>query len=302
MSSPRSLVDDYLAERSLYVASSTVANDITHLERFFEFLDKWGVDHVGLISFETLDAYRHSLETLPGKRGKIVSDAFKHAALKVPRFFLNWASCRGLTLVDFSLYPLPHRTANEIFVPTIEQVKMLLEAPNPNCPSGRRDRLVMESFYTLGLRRRESHRLSIGDLNFHQQTVRVLGKRQRERLLPLSSRLCGLINHYLKEMRPRLRPFPDEQALWVSPQNGTRLGFTYLRDIVRRNSSRLGLQIYPHLLRHACATHMLEAGAGLKHIQAFLGHDSPSSTERYAKVTGPELRKEFDRCHPRARS
>ena len=302
MSSPRSLVDDYLAERSLYVASSTVANDITHLERFFEFLDGHGVEHVGLISFETLDAYRHSLETLPGKRGKIVSDAFKHAALKVPRFFLNWASCRGLTLVDFSLYPLPHRTAKDISVPTVQQVSMLLDVPDTSRPQGWRDRLVLESFYTLGLRRRESHRLSIGDLNLSRQTVRVVGKRQRQRLLPLSDRLCQLLTEYLKRMRPQLRPFPDEQALWVSPQNGTRLGFTYLRDIVRRNSSRLGLQIYPHLLRHACATHMLEAGAGLKHIQAFLGHDSPSSTERYTKVTGPELRKEFDRCHPRARS
>lgn len=302
MSSPRSLVDAYLVERSLYVSSSTVTNDIFHLERFFEFLDSRGLDHVGLVSFDHLDAYRRQLETVPGKRGKIVSDTFKHKSLQVPRFFLNWVSCRGLTLVDFSLYPLPHRTANEILVPTVQQVNMLLEAPDPTKPAGWRDRLVLESFYTLGLRRRESHRLSIGDLNFNQQTVRVVGKRQRQRLLPLSDRLCQLLAMYLKEMRPRLRPFPDEQALWISPQSGTRLGFTYLRDIVRRNASRLGLQIYPHLLRHACATHMLEAGATLKHIQAFLGHDSPSSTERYAKVTGPELRKEFDRCHPRARS
>jgi integrase/recombinase XerD len=300
VSSPRELMEPYLAERSLYVSASTVTGDLFHLSRFVDELEDKGLSHVGLITFEVLDRYRHQLDTVPGERGSLYSDAFKHKALQVPRLFLLWSFREGHTLVDFSSYPLPHRTLPEIEVPSVEQVRKLLEAPDASRPPGRRDRLILESFYTLGLRRRESHRLDIGDLNFTQQTVRVVGKRQRERLLPLSQRLCRLLADYLKESRPYLRPFPGEQALWVSPQNGTRLSYTYLRSIVWRNSQKLGLgKIYPHLLRHACATHMLEAGAKLEQIQAFLGHNVPSSTERYAQVTDAELRREFERCHPR---
>lgn len=293
-------MEPYLLERSLTVSASTVTGDLFHLGRFVEDLEDKGVTHVGHISFELLNCYRQKLDTVTGKRGSLYSGAFKHKALQVARLFLLWSFREGHTLVDFSSYPLPHRTLPEIEVPTVEQVRMLLEAPDASSPQGKRDRLILEFFYTLGLRRRESHRLDMGDLNFNQQTIRVMGKRQRERLLPLSQRLCRLLADYLKETRPYLRPFPEEQALWVSPQNGTRLGYTYLRNIVWLNSQKLGLgKIYPHLLRHACATHMLEAGAKLGQIQAFLGHSVPSSTERYAQVTDAELKREFQRCHPR---
>lgn len=301
MSSPRELLEPYLQERALAVSASTVTGDLFHLNRFFGFLKRCRVFHVGKVEFQLLDRYRRELETKPGRRGSPLSQAFKHKALHTVRLFLCWACGAGHTLVDFERYPLPHRTLPEIVVPTVEQVKRLLEAPDSHSPSGRRDRMVLESFYALGLRRRESHRLDIGDLHFTKQTVRVLGKRQRERILPLSDRLCTLLGSYLKESRPRLRPFPDEQALWVSPQTGTRLSYTYLRDIVTRYARELGLQgLYPHVLRHAAATHMLEGGAKLSQIQAFLGHTVPSSTERYAQVTDDELKAEYRRCHPRS--
>ena len=302
MSSPRALLESFLAERALYVSASTACGDLFYLQRFLEFLEERKVKRVGAVSLEMLEAYRHRLNTVPGKRGEQLSEAYKHRALHVPRLFMMWALREGHTLVDFERFPLPHRTLPEIVVPTVAQVEMLLNAPDPNSPPGRRDRLVLESFYTLGLRRRESHRLNIEDLNLSQQTVKVMGKWSRERVLPLSSRLCRLLSEYLKEARPYLRPFPEERALWVSPQNGTRLGYTYIRDIVWRNSEKLGLgKIYPHLLRHACATHMLEAGAKLEHIQAFLGHSVPSSTERYTQVTDSELQKVHRHFHPRAR-
>jgi len=301
MSSARALIEPYLEERALYVSASTVTGDLFHLHRFVEYLEESGLPHVGQVNFETLDEYRRRLDTVPGKRGTLASGAFKHKALQVPRFFMNWASSRGLALLDFSSYPLPIRTQAEIMVPTVDQVEKLLEAPDERFPQGRRDRLILEFFYTLGLRRRECHRLELGDLNLTRRTVRVMGKRRRERLLPLSDRLCRLLGAYLKESRPYLRPLPEEQALWISSQTGSRLGFGSLRAIVWRSSEKLGLgRLYPHLLRHACATHMLEAGAKLEQIQAFLGHNVPDSTARYAQVTHEELKREFRRCHPRA--
>ncbi len=302
MSSPRELLEFFLVERSLYVAEVTVQGDRRYLESFFAFLDSVGADHIGMVDFECLARYREHLERQSGRWGRGFGNAFIHKSMQVPRLFLNWAFSNGHTLVDFTLYPLPHRVSAEIEVPTVDQVKQLLAAPDTSTPSGLRDFLILEFYYTLALRRRESHRLDLSDIKLTRKTVRVVGKKSRERLLPLSDRLCVEIDRYLRESRPQLRPYPDEQAFWISPQNGGRLGYTYLREIVHRHSKRLGLKIYPHLLRHASATHLLEGGAELPHIQAFLGHSNPNSTERYAKVQPLELKAEFERCHPRARS
>lgn len=303
MPSPRELLEPFLVERALYVAEGTVKHDRFHLELFFGFLDSRRVREVGAVTFEHLDAYAFHLETEPGKRGRIASPPHKQKALQVSRLFLSWASCRGLSLVDFELYELPHSVrVTTVAVPSVEQVTRLLEAPDTSHPQGRRDNLILESFYTLGLRRRECHRLSLGDISLGKRTLRVLGKRQRERLMPLSDRLTELFSRYLHEDRERLRPNPGEEALWVSPQTGGRLSFTYLRNVVGRYAKKLGLgNIYPHLLRHACATHMLEGGATLQEVQLFLGHSSPASTERYAHVSNEELKAVFLASHPRGR-
>lgn len=304
MPSPRELLEPYLVERALYVAEATVSHDRFHLGLFFEFLDSRSVHEVGAVTFQDLDAYSHHLDTVPGKRGKTASPAHKQKALQVSRLFLSWACCAGHSLVDFERYQLPHRVRVEMVeVPSVEQVKKLLEAPDTSRPQGRRNRLVLESFYTLGLRRRESYQLSLSDISLSKRTVRVLGKRRRERTLPLTDRLTELFRRYLQEDRPRLRPNPGEEALWVSPQTGNRLSFTYLRVVVGGYAKKLGLgNIYPHLLRHACATHMLEGGATLQEIQLFLGHSSPNSTERYAHVGAEELKAVFKACHPRCRN
>ena len=301
MSSPRELLAPYLEERGLYVSAFTVRDDRFHLMRFFRFLDRQGVSHVGTVDLETLGAYQRYLETVPGERGKLASEAYLYKSLSLPKAFLRWALRRGLTLNDVESFPLPHRTHPEPKIPTVEQVKKLLDATHTGSPQGKRDSLILESFYTLGLRRRESHQLDLVDLNLAKQTLRVRGKNQRERLLPVSDRLCGLFSDYLKKGRPYLRPCPDEEALWVSQCNGTRLCYESLRNTVLRAAKRVGVSgVYPHLLRHACATHLLEAGAKLSVIQAFLGHNSPDSTERYTHVSQQELQTVFGRCHPRA--
>jgi integrase/recombinase XerC len=110
-----------------------------------------------------------------------------------------------------------------------------------------------------------------------------------------------LLTRYLWNARLKLRPHPDEPALWIAQQTGRRLGYSYLHHLVVDLCTRRGLKIHPHLLRHACATHLLEAGAELEAIQQLLGHKQASSTGIYAQVRPPELAAEFARCHPRAK-
>lgn len=301
MSSPRELLEVFKEERSSYWAASTVRGDLFYFERFLKFLERQGVDHVGAITFETLDAYKHRLDTVLGCRGKPLSSRYKHKSLAIPRQFLLWAYRRGHTLVDLESYVLPRVTTPTIHAPSVAQMGKLLAAPDASTPVGHRDLLILECLYTLGLRRLECCQLDIGHINLRQQTLRVLGKPLRERLMPLSGRLCRLLEEYLQVARPRLRAYPDEQALWVAPSTGQRLGEVSIRHMVARTSVRVGLpKLYPHLLRHACATHMFEAGADIDQIQAFLGHSHLSSTERYVRVSPDDMASLLKRCHPRA--
>ena len=196
-------------------------------------------------------------------------------------------------------YLFSYPFANRITKPFMPN-RSRMEAPDASCPEGFRDRLILECFYTLGLRRKECHRLDLADLELGAGTLKVMGKGSRERLLPLSPRLVELFKAYLRDGRPALRPSPEESALWVSPQSGRRLGYSTVKQRLDRFGDQVGLKVHPHLLRHACATHLLEGGADVESIAQLLGHKRTDSTSHYAQVKPAEMRSEHARCHPRA--
>lgn len=297
-----SLVEEYLAERSLSLVPRGVKAERVFLARFFDFLKGCGVSEVGSVELRHLDAYQKHLETTPGKRGKLASRSYLLQHLGVARGFLVWCEVQAHTLVDFRPYAMPAGVKREMTALSVEQVRKLLEAPDPATPRGFRDRLILESFYTLALRRSESFGLNLSDVNLSERTLRAFGKGQTERLLPMSDRLTELFRRYIGTERRRLRPGPDEQSLWVSPLTGRRLSFGHFKKLVQTYAKRAGLFTgYPHLLRHACATHMLCRGAHLAQVSRFLGHTSLYSTQRYTHLSELEIRRELKRCHPRFR-
>ena len=291
----------FLMMRSQRVAASTVKGDRAYLERFLDYCQEQQVTELQGVRPRHLKSYQLWLQTQPGKNRDRLSDTYIHRSLHIPRLFLMWAREAGHILLDFSSFELPWKSEKLPVVPTQKQMKALIEAPDAETPTGLRDRLILEFFYVLGLRRKESHQLNLDDIDQGHRTVRVLGKGNKERLLPISPGLWGLLEHYFRWGRARLRPYPEEMALWVSPSSGGRVSYSCLRDYVRDYSRALGMEFHPHQLRHACATHLLEAGAELPYIQEFLGHARLSSTQRYTRVRPLELHQEFLRCHPRAR-
>lgn len=300
MPSTRSLIEIFLAERALRVSARTVRGDEYYLKRFFEFVQKFGVDDVRAICPEHLASFYFELKSSLSRRGKPLSESFVKRSVEVPKLFFVWARQAGFVLLDFGAFPTQRVPRKLVTVPSVEQVERLLEAPDLTTSDGLRDRLIFELFYTLGLRRQECHRLDIEHLDLGAGTVLVAGKGSRERLLPLSPRLVEFFKRYLREARPRLRPCPDEPALWIAAQTGRRLGYESLKLRVKVFCAELGLDITPHQLRHACATHLLEGGADIAYIQELLGHQRTSSTEIYTRVRPLELHSEHQRCHPRA--
>jgi integrase/recombinase XerD len=184
-----------------------------------------------------------------------------------------------------------------------DAVARLIAAP-PDTARGRRDAAMIELAYASGLRVSELVAIPLADVNLHAGFVRVTGKGNKTRLVPLGQAAQGRITRYLADDRPAWVKDPKQRALFLTERGGpmTRQGFwKALRAHARRAGIRLpGGEVSPHKLRHSFATHLVERGADLRAVQAMLGHADISTTQVYTHV-GQARMIEQARKHPRAR-
>lgn len=169
---------------------------------------------------------------------------------------------------------------------------------------GLRDRAMLEVLYGSGLRVSELVGLDLGDIDFGASTLRVLGKGSKERVVPMGSKAREAIEAWLaaRSALPATAKGADPQALFRNKQ-GARIGVRRVQTLVHRYGA-LGAgraDLHPHALRHACATHLLEAGADLRTIQEILGHASLGTTQRYTHVSLTQLERTYDAAHPLAK-
>ena len=188
----------------------------------------------------------------------------------------------------------------------VDAAKEVVEAPNLETATGVRDRAFLELLYGSGLRVGELVRLAPGDVDLREATVRVLGKGNKERVVPVGRKCVEAVQAYLErreELRhPRTGAF-DARALFLSVR-GRRLGARAVQGLVHKYGA-LGAgraDLHPHALRHTCATHLLDGGADLRSIQEMLGHASLSTTQRYTHVSMDHLMKVYDAAHPLAKN
>ncbi len=189
---------------------------------------------------------------------------------------------------------------------TEAEVTALLGAVTGDSPLALRDRAILETLYATGARISELVGLDRGDLDLTDGMVRVFGKGSKERIVPVGRRARQTLEAYLERGRPTLvglRPRRDAVDALVLNARGGRLTRQGCWKIVRAAGARVGLsgRLSPHVLRHSCATHMLEHGADIRVVQELLGHASLSTTQVYTKVSPERLRAVYDRAHPRAR-
>lgn len=184
---------------------------------------------------------------------------------------------------------------------TEAEVDALLGAVPGDGPRPQRDRAILELLYAGGLRISELVGLDLGDVDLYDGLVRVMGKGSKERVVPLGRSAREAIGDYLTTGRPELANRRRSAALFLNARGGrlTRQG-AWL--IVRATGDRAGLgdRLFPHVLRHSCATHMLDRGADIRVVQELLGHASLSTTQVYTKVSPERLRAVYDAAHPRA--
>ena len=184
-------------------------------------------------------------------------------------------------------------------VPSVQEVEAILSEAEPSSAKGLRDRALLETLYATGLRRMELPGVSIYDIDMHRGVLWVRhGKGRRERVVPLGDRAMAWLDKYLIESRPQLLA-GDTDALFLTDY-GEPVQPDYVADKVKRYMEFAGVHKTgsTHLLRHACATHMLEGGADIRYIQEMLGHANLQTTEIYTHVSIDKLIAVHGATHP----
>lgn len=204
------------------------------------------------------------------------------------------------SLIEDNFMKLLHSPTRYQFLPhclTQEETILLLKAPDPNNFNGARDAVILEILYATGIRISELCNLNFYDIG--DDSIRVIGKGRKERIIPVYQQALCALDHYLITFYPIKGP-KITSPLFVS-KKGIRINRSSMWRRIQYYSRKVGLdkKISPHTFRHSFATHLLENGADIRVIQELLGHETITTTEKYLHITQTELQKNFSRYHPR---
>ena len=280
----------------------TVASRRDAIIRFLDWAAERELHRAGEITRPILESYQRWLWNCRKANGQRLGWSTQRNRLSILKDFFRWITRQN---------GLVHNPASELELPRMEkrlphealsqtEIDRLLGVPNVADPLGVRDRAMLELFYTCGLRRSELCRLELTDLNPERGTLHIRrGKGHKDRFVPVGGRALRWIDRYLGEVRPRLCLDTRIQALFL-----TGYGGPFNPDVLSRMVSNwlkqasLKRQGCCHVLRYACASHMLENGADIRFIQQLLGHEKLDTTAIYTQVSIKQLREVHARCHP----
>jgi len=253
------------------------------------------------ISVKDIDGLliREYLAFLHGKKNKKSSVARKLSSV---RSFLKYLVKTGLleeNPADGVLTPKQEKPVPSYL--TVDDIFRLLDSIADDSLLGKRNRAIFEVMYSTGIRVSELVGLNLSDIDFNRQVIRVLGKGNKERIVPVGNKAVAAITGYRDELASELNINPDEDGPVFLNKNRGRLSARSVRRILDDLIRKCGLAtpVSPHGVRHTFATHMLDAGADLREVQELLGHKSLSTTQRYTHVTIDRLMKVYDKAHPR---
>ena len=282
-------VEKGLAENSTLAYKSDLVRYIDYLENKKKIASFEKVKHDDIVDY---------LSTLKEQEFAASSISRNVAVIKSFHQFLAQEELVKNVPTAYLLFPkvgkkLPH-------ILSVDEVKSILSRPCGDLPAIRRDKAVLEIMYGAGLRATELTSLDVLDVDLKSGYLRCYGKGSKERIVPLGNYGVEAVREYLPK-RDLLVQKTNSTALFVNSR-GKRLTRQTVYNIVKKYSERAGFKdVHPHLLRHSFATHLLEAGAGLRAVQEMLGHAFISTTQIYTALTRQDLKEIYQETHPRAR-
>ena len=282
------------AERGL--GSRTLEAYQRDLRAFLQHLATRGVQGIADISRDDVESHMAHLT----RRG--LASATIARALAAVRSLVRYALLEELAPEDAVQTVRSPRLVRPLpVVLAVDEVERLLAAVDTSVPRGLRDRAMLELMYGAGLRVSELLRLGPHAVRLEERFVVVLGKGNRERVVPLGLQAVDVVRRYASDARPQLPGASRSLHLFPSPRGGalTRMAFW---KILRRWAGHAGLgdRVTPHVLRHSFATHMIDGGADLRIVQEMLGHASITTTQIYTQVGLRRLLQVYRQFHPRA--
>lgn len=281
-------LDRFIAQLSLSKSTPTVDAYRYDVSRFLEFLNNKKVKRINGIKPTHIVDYLGYCKSI----GKSESS--------INRYYMAIRSyCRFLRrskAIDFDLtedITPPRNNQKTPRVPTVEEVNRILEQPNLETESGTRDKAILELLYSSGLRASELCDLKLEDFKDNSVLVKC-GKRSKARTVPVTIQAVVAINIYIDQHRGRAKGYLFQTVMQK------KLRRQLLCAIVGDYAKKAGIEgVTTHTLRHACATHLLDAGADLRLIQEVLGHSSIASTQRYTHLSSNKMQEMFQQFHPR---
>ncbi len=280
----------------------TLRNRRVHIGLFLEWCAERGIDEPIDVTRTVLESYQRYLFHYRKPNNEPLSFRSQHARLVPLRVWFKWMAREHYIL---------HNPASELELPrtgfrlpkavlSIEEAEQVLMQPNVHDVLGLRDRAIMETLYSTGLRRMELSNLKLHDLDLERGTLFIrLGKGQKDRMLPIGERAAAWMTKYIEGSRPSLVSLDDDRTVFLS-NAGEKMTLDYLTQIVSTyvDAANIGKRGACHLFRHTMATLMLEGGADIRYIQAMLGHADLKSTQIYTQVSIRQLQEIHRATHP----
>lgn len=282
------------------------------LPRFCSHLRDEGITDLRAVAEAHVVSFaRHLAETTTKRRGAPFAVASLRSYLLAVRGFFAFLARRRWILEDPAAdVPLPKSDALPRAVLSEAQARRLMSVPSYENPRWwaqaleLRDRTILELLYGTGIRLSECAQLDIHDLDLLHGTLWVRdGKGRKDRVVPVAGAAAAALDVYLREGRPPCLRDPRQSGLFLTAQ-GMRLRPIGIDQLIRRHArvARIPHVVSAHTLRHACATHLLQGGADVRHVQELLGHRSLTTTARYTRVAIKDLRRVIEKAHPRERA
>lgn len=290
------LAEGYLLSlKSMNYAPRTIESRISPLNSFFFFLAALDIENITDVTLEVLEKYRQNMldreleVSTVNQSILILKSFFSHLEENGDIFINPAADFKGLK-----------ETKKLPCIPTQEEIKALLSVIDITTASGIRNRAIFETTYSCGLRLNELTELTVFSPDLKNAALRVMGKGRKERMIPLSSPAVYWLGKYLAGSRTELlKGNIDNEALWVD-QYGNALKWTAVYGVIKKCREDAGIEnsISIHSIRRACATHMLQNGAGPVYVQMLLGHAGLGHLARYLEVSISELGKMHRKSKP----